>query len=167
MDILDLADKATRCVLGKHPHLWNAEDWQDAKQEAVCGILKARTAYEAVAFTAAKHAICDWLRVWLRHRSVGSIFEYIDFTAPDESISEPLDLEPLRVMLTEVRTGKIDHEKIDQEIQFLALLRQGYSIEGIGIELGVSRRNAYAIRERLLPRLRMIDNKLSKRRMSV
>ena len=158
MNFLDLADKAARCVLGRRPYLWSAEDWQDANHEAVCGILEAHTANEAIAFTAAKHAIYDWLHLWLRHRSAGSIFEYIDFTAPDESISEPLDLEPLRAMLADVRTRKANPDKIDQEIRFLALLRQGYSIEGIGVELGISRRNVYAIRERLLPRLRMIAN---------
>lgn len=156
MDMLNLADKAARCVLGKHPYHWTSEDWQDAAQEAVCGILKADSENEGVAFTAAKHAIYDWLRLWLRHRSAGSLLEYVDFSPSDESSSPSLDLEPLRQMLAQIRTGKVNPEKIEQEIRFLDLRRQGYSMAGVGLELGLTRRNTYAVRERLLPRLEMI-----------
>ena len=159
MDILDVADKAVRCTLGRQPLRWNAEDWEDARQEALYGILKARSEHEAIAFTAAKHMIYDWMRLWLRHPRGGTILDYLDYAVPEEDRKvEHTYLNDLRLMLSHVRSKNIQMKTVEEEIRYLELIMMGYSTLGIGMEMRLSRRRVYAIRERLLPRLRKIAN---------
>ncbi len=145
--ILDLSDKAARTVLRGRP-CWTAQDWEDAKQEAARAILEMKGEHrEGVLFLQAKHAIIDWLRVWLRHPRGGTILDYLDYAEDAERV-RAISIEPLRLLLRTQGAAKAD-----EDMRYLALRLQGYSTDGIALEMGLSRRNVYAIRERLLPRL--------------
>ena len=151
-DILDLADKAARCVLRGRP-FYTAEDWQDAAQEAAAAIYAAGDKPEGYLFLVAKSAICDWLRSWLRHPRGGALLDYLDYaddTAPARQINPAL-FDDLAQMLEVQRAAKI-HE----DVCYLQLRTRGYSTDGIALEMQLSRRRVYAIRERLLPRLERI-----------
>lgn len=153
--ILDLADKAARCVLRGRGTL---EDWEDATQVAACEIWKRLTLRQDVGagylFVAAKSAICDWLRAWLPHRQLrgGTLLDNMDYGGPEQehcAIAERLpELAPL--------LREQGATKVEQDLAYLTLVLQGYSTAGVGLELGLSQRNAYAIRERTIPRLERI-----------
>jgi DNA-directed RNA polymerase specialized sigma24 family protein len=152
VDILDLADKAARCVLRGGP-FYTVEDWQDAAQEAAAAIYAAGDRTEGYLFLVAKSAICDWLRSWLRHPRGGALLDYLDY--PDDSaparLIDPVLFDTLARMLEMQRAAKV-HE----DVRYLQLRTRGYSTDGIAMEMCLSRRNVYAIRERLLPRLERI-----------
>lgn len=162
--ILDLADKVARTTLGGKPG-YTTEDWQDATQEAALKIWLVRQgaphAGEGYLFNAARSAVYDWLRGWLRHPRGGTILDYLDYPAEDGAAGSRIDerqIDALAPMLAQARRKAYGwtERHIQQEIALLKLLLRGVSIDGIGMELGLSRRNVYAIRERLLPRLKRI-----------
>lgn len=152
-DILDLADKAARCVF-RGGWQCTPEDWQDAIQEAACGIVAHMAAgedREGVLFLAAKHAIYDWLRMWRRHPRGGTILDFVDYEATAPHVSDHRYLAALPPMLQQQRA-----KNIDKDMQYLTLRLAGYSTAGIALEMRLTLRNVYAIRERLLPRLARI-----------
>ena len=149
-EILDLADKAARCTLRGRP-IWTREDWQDATQEAAIAIWELRHQPEGYVFLAAKSAIYSWLRVWLRHPRGGSLLDYLDYA--DEK-NTPRSLDWLGSLAPHLH--KQGSMKADEELRYLELRLLGFSTEGIAREMKLSRRNVYAIRERLLPRLERI-----------
>jgi len=154
--ILDLADKAARCVLKGRP-IFTAEDWEDAIQEgatAICGLTREPHG-DGLPFIAAKHAIIDWLRRWLYHHypREGEWLEWRDYTqgqGPEPPWSHDY-LASLAPLLEAQRA-----EKAEEDIRYLSLRVRGYSTDGVALEMGLTRRNVYAIRERLLPRLTRI-----------
>lgn len=152
-DILNLADKVARCVLGGH-RCWGAEDWEDATQAAAVGICEAlqKTDHEGYLFQSGKMQIYEWMRMWLRHPRGGTLLEYLAYAQIDNDPRDvAIDLSKLRIMLQFQRA-----KKIDEDIAYLELRMAGRSTSGIALELGISERNVYAIRERLLPRLERI-----------
>lgn len=153
IDILDLADKAARCVLRGRP-CWAAQDWQDATQEAARAIWERvqerPDLHEGHLFLAAKSAIYDWLRVWLRHPRGGTLIDYLGY-AQGENVRPATCLRELAPLLRRQRS-----RKVSEDLRYLGLRMAGYSTDGIAQELGISVRNVYAIRERLLPRLERI-----------
>lgn len=164
--ILDLADKAARCVLGAQ-HWPASEDWQDAIQEAAIKAWLASQqcadAGEGYLFQVARAGVYDWLRAWLRHPRGGTILEYLNYSQPADVDAPALDVARLAPALLSVR-GKHSantNKHIAEEITYLTLLLERRSIAGIGMEMGLSRRRVYAIRERLLPRLERIAQSLS------
>jgi hypothetical protein len=171
-EILSLADKAARTVLGPGAHYyWQPEDWEDAKQAAATGILGAIARYaeneteglhEGWYFNAARHAIYDW---WNMMRPRISFFPLLEYAhrarESDGPEPPPIDIDKLRSLvpfLARVRMKILPStgSKIQEDIQYLWLRLQGYSMDGVGVEMNLSRRNTYAIRERLMPRLEMI-----------
>jgi len=146
--ILDLADKAVRCVMRRGQ--WSWEEWKDATQEAALAIVAHGPAHEGTLFLVAKHAIIDWLRSWLRTPRGAALFDWRDYKQGDgpDPAWDRRYLAELAPMLDAQRA-----EKSAEDIRYLELLLAGYSSDGIALELGISRRNVYAIRERLLPRL--------------
>jgi DNA-directed RNA polymerase specialized sigma24 family protein len=174
IDIADLSDKARRCVLPRYG-LWQKADWDDAGQEAALGICIALRLYPgkgpAYYFTAAKTAIYEWLRsrsriVRSRSRIVAVRLlewnQYHDHESKSRQISEEVTTE-LGQKLREAYL-KPDPESILQQVRYLCMVSEGYSMDGIALELGLSRRNAYAMREKLLPRLEMLANDLKPER---
>ena len=152
IDILDLADKAARCVLGRRPRQWTKQDWEDAIQEGAAAIWALGIErYEGARFLAAKHAIIDWVHAWLRHPRGGTLLDYLDYTEDSSATGDTIRLAILAPLL-EVQRAK----KVEEDIRYLELLTQHYSTDGIGMEMGLTRRRVYAIRERLLPRLERI-----------
>lgn len=161
--VLDLADKAARCVLRGNP-VWTSEDWEDARQGAAIGIIEAmgreKDTGEGYLLNAAKHQIYEWMRSWLRHKRSGTLFDYVDYIA-DDSGHIMIDRDRIAGLMPMLERARIKvradtHSKVQTEIQFLILLMEGYSIDGIALELGMSVRNTYAVRERLLPYLKDI-----------
>lgn len=157
--ILDLADKAARVVLGGRR--WaTAEDWEDATQAAaaeIVGVARPDVG-EGYLFNVARKAIYEWLRTWLRHPRGGTILDFLDYSEQPDAPRPPLDLDALAPLLLAARGkrhGFAAHH-IQEEIDYLRLLLDGRSIEGIGMEMGLSRRRVYALRERVLPRLERI-----------
>ena len=152
-DILDLADKAARCVF-RGGRQCTPEDWQDAIQEAACGVVacmgKGETR-EGALFLAAKHAIYDWLRMWRSHPRGGTILDFLAYDSDIPHVPDRRYLAALPPMLRQQRA-----KKIPEDMQYLALRVAGYSTAGIALEMRLSLRNVYAIRERLLPRLARI-----------
>lgn len=148
-DVLDLADKAVRCTLRGRGTL---EDWEDAAQEAAAAIIQVPADKgKGYAFLAAKSAIYDWLRLWLRHPRGGTILDYVRYPQ-DERQAPTLEYLPALLPLLEAQGSM----KADEETRYLELRMCGYSTDGIALEMGLSRRRVYAIRERLLPRLERI-----------
>ena len=79
MDICDLADKATRSVLGRNAARHSPQDWEDARQEAAEAIIIARlNGYdrEGALFLAAKHRLFDWMRVVIRQRAALQLLDW-------------------------------------------------------------------------------------------
>lgn len=149
VNILDLADKAARCAMRGHG---TVEDWEDATQEAAVAIWAACDKPEGVAFLAGKHAVYDWLRSWLRHPRGGTILDYLDYAREEH---HPPRLEYLNEIAPLLQAqGSM---KADEEIRYLELRLRGYSTDGIALEMKLSRRNVYAIRERLMPRLERLS----------
>ena len=159
--IVNLADKAARVVLGGKPW-YTPEDWQDAAQEAALKLWRVSQERDDVGegylFNAARIAIYDWLRTWLDYRRDGTILDYLDYAA-DEPAAPDLDaqIDALAPRLDAAR-GKRHNAAwhVAQELAYLKLVCRGVSTDGIAMELGLSRRNVYAIRERLVPRLTRI-----------
>ena len=158
--ILDLADKAARCALRTYS-AWTPEDWQDARQEAAAAIWRELRPGigEGYLFCVAKSAIYDWLRAWLRHPRGGTILDYLDYpaeTTDGANLDARIDaLFPLLARARGKRHGFATRH-IQAEIAYLKLRVSGLSTAGIAQEMGLSERNIYAIRERLLPRLEWI-----------
>lgn len=154
IDVLDFADKAARCVLGGR-RCWTEEDWQDAVQEAAVGILEAlqKSNHAGYCFRAGQRQIYEWMRAWLRsYPRGGTLLDYLEYAQIDNDPHEvDIDLHKLRIMLQSQRA-----EKSDEDIAYIELRMAGRSTAGIAMELGISERNVYAIRERLLPRLERI-----------
>jgi len=148
-DILDLSDRAARCVLGRGH--WTRQDWEDAKQEAAAAIWAEGDRHEGILFIAAKHAIIDWLRRWLRSPRGCEYLDYIDHARPPDAAPDISHLASLAPWLEQQRAMKVN-----EDIRYLELIVQGYSTDGIALEMGLTRRRVYAIRERLLPRLERI-----------
>jgi hypothetical protein len=150
-DILTLANKAMRAATRGHV-LWTDNDRDDMRQEAaaaICALAGERT--DALCVHVAKHAIYDWMRFWLRTPRAGSLLDWVDYSAPPDP-SWPLDyLDALPPLLEAQRA-----EKVEEDMAYLRLRLQGYSIIGIAQELGITQRNAEAIRERTVPRLKRI-----------
>lgn len=144
VELLNLAKKAASCVLRGHG---TREDWEDAVQEAAYGIVKCGDRHEGYLFLAAKSAVCDWLRTWLRHRRAGTILEWKHYTP-----QEPPALIECLPELTR-RLAEQGATQPGRDLTYLSLLLQGYSTAGIAMEMGMTQRRVYAIRERLVPRL--------------
>jgi hypothetical protein len=162
--ILDAADHAARTIMGRGSRWW-PEDWEDAKAEAVLGILetirKKPDAGPGYCYRAGVSSICDWLRLWLKGDRPFQLYEYIDdLIETDTTLSRAMlaNLPALVPMLRQQRQrwGPVLERSLEQEVRFLQLILDGYSIDGAALELGISIRNTYAIRERLLPRLKAI-----------
>lgn len=160
--LLDLADRAARCILGRRPWAWTAEDWEDALQEAAAGVLdelrRHPDAHIGSLFMAATNEIRDWQRVWLRHRRGGTLLDYKDYAADVERSASAITLDRIQQLAPALtwarqRISAATPGRVDRDIHFLWLMVKGYSIDGAALELGLSRRNTYAIREQLLPRL--------------
>lgn len=148
--ILDLADRAARCVLGRGH--WTRQDWEDAKQEAAAAIWSGGTnRHEGILFLTAKNAIIDWLRRWLRSPRGCEYLDYIDHTRAAHAVPDTAYLAALAPWLEQQRAMKVQ-----EDIRYLELRMQGYSTDGIALEMGLTPRRVYAVRERLLPRLERI-----------
>jgi DNA-binding CsgD family transcriptional regulator len=162
--ILDIADKATRSTMRRGSRWW-PEDWEDANGSAVLGVIEAIRSgktHPGTLFMAARYSIYDWMRNHVGNRDRHSSLEEWreELAQADTAISRSIlkNIDALVPLLKRQRchSSRIREHKISEEVQFLRLSAQGYSIDGIAVELGISRRNTYAIRERLLPRLQMI-----------
>jgi DNA-directed RNA polymerase specialized sigma24 family protein len=150
-DILDLADKAARCTLRGNPY-WTPEDWEDATQEAAAAIIALDADKgEGYAFLVAKSAIYSWLRLWLRHPRGGTLMDFLDYAHEPAEPATHAYLDALRPALHAQGATKAA-----EDMRYLKLRLEGYSTDGIALEMGISRRRVYAIRERTLPRLERV-----------
>ena len=148
-DILDLSDKAARCTLGRWRG-WTCEDWQDATQEAATALLTVPPDKgEGYAFLVARSAIYTWLRSWLRHPRGGTLLDYLEYADESGAVRDPSLVLPTLLPLLQTQGST----KAGEDTRYLSLRLAGYSTDGIALEMGLSRRRVYAIRERLLPRL--------------
>lgn len=154
--VLDLADKAVRCVLGSN-HYWEAEDWDDARQEAAlqawCATTRGTAYNDGYVFNAARKGVYTWLRMWRHsHPRGGTLLDYLGYAQIDtDPYTVGIDLDKLRILLQFQQA-----QKVEEDIRYLELRLAGYSTAGIALDMGLSERNVYAIRERLLPRLERI-----------
>lgn len=168
--ILDAADMATRTAM-KRDSRWHQEDWEDAHSEALLGVLQAanRTsdAGFGYCFRAGLHRIYRWMRDecgWLNGDRPFQIDEYANtlivqdkLVAEDTTMSRAMlaYLDRLPPLLAKQQSGKKPIQ-VGRQIEYLRLTLEGYSRDGIALELGVSVDNVHGIRKRLLPRLRTI-----------
>ena len=146
--------------------VWWPEDREDARQEAALAILlalrrgldKARDYY----FGAARKGVYLWIRTWLRpKRNTFPLLDNVDeFLAAETTMSEALlrNLDSLARLLRGQRTKEraTTVGEIALEVEYCRLVIQGYTTDEMAVRLRRTRRNISALRERVVPRLRMI-----------
>src|SRR5215467_13574261 len=163
-EIYSIADHAVRTVMSRRDRWWDA-DREDARQEAAFAILLA--ARRGLAkdrgyyFGAARKGVYWWIRNWLRpERNTVPLAERIDeFIAADTTMSGAMlrGLDSLAPLLVAQRTkGHCFRQQVELEVAYCRLMVEGYTIDEAAGRLGRTRRNTLALRERVLPRLRMI-----------
>jgi hypothetical protein len=163
--IYSIAEHAVSVVM-RRGNSWWPPDREDARQEAALAILlasrrgldKDRGYY----FGAARKGVCMWIRAWLRpSRDTFPLCAKVDeLFAAKTSMADAIlrNLDSLAPLLRgqEVKKRKIAEAEIAVEVEYCRLMLKGYEVQEAGAILGRTRRNAYALRERVVPKLRRI-----------
>ena len=163
--IYSIAEHAVSVVM-RRGNSWWPPDREDARQEAALAILlasrrgldKDRGYY----FGAAKNGVCMWIRAWLRpNRDTFPLLANIEkLIEAKTSMADAMlrNLDSLAPLLRgqEVKRRKVADAAIAMEVEYCRLMLEGYEIQEAGAILGRNRRNTYALRERVVPKLRNI-----------
>jgi len=180
-EIEAVAEHATRVVLRRGVRWWQT-DWEDARQCAVIGVLKALAAGEArfgywTCYRSAKNEIFCWLRQEFRYWRLCSIYTDVAavpavelenavslleerFPRLGPLLEQQRTLSCLSVDLTgaqrsakKAAVARWGMEAVSREMEFIRLLLAGYSIDGVAVELVMAPRSIQKLRARLRARL--------------
>lgn len=163
--IYSIAKHAVNAIMSRTSSWW-LEDREDATQEAALAILLASRRKgdknRGYYYGAAKKGVYMWIRAWLRPRRntfpLPAPIEQL-LTAKtniEETILRNLDsLAPL-LRGQEVMNRKSAETEIALEIIYCRLMIEGYTIDQAAAKLNRTKRNTYALRERVIPKLSMI-----------
>src|SRR4029434_4985760 len=163
--IYSIAEHAVSVVM-RRGNSWWPPDREDARQEAALAILLASSRGldkdRGYYFGAARKGVYMWIRAWLRpSRDTFPLVAKVDeWLASKTNMADAMlrNLDSLAPLLRgqEVKRRKIAEAEIAVEIEYCRLIIEGYEIQEAGAILGRNRRNAYALRERIVPKLRRI-----------
>jgi hypothetical protein len=166
--LIGIAGCAVNRAMRRSRHMWREEERRDAQQEALVAILEVLSrksdAGTGYLFRTALLEVWLWMRKCIRRRATIRLSPHIDRWAqsdePESSAVARLlaGFGGLERMLRSQRVspGVLTEGKVRNEIEFLRCLLEGCSVEEAAFRMAMTRRNAYAIRERLLPRLERI-----------
>ena len=161
--IYNFASCAVNTIMGRR--YWD-EDRDDARQEAALYVLLAERRgldrSSGFYYTYAKYGVLHWIEKFCRrNRDTIPLSAWVErMTAANTSTSEAMlrNLDSLAPLLRGQRVH--NSQNVDQEIAlevaYCRLMLEGYSIEETAAKLGRTRRNTESLRERIVPRLRMI-----------
>jgi hypothetical protein len=164
-DIYPIAKHAVATLMSR-TSCWWPEDREDATQEAALAILlasrrgldKDRGYY----FGAARNGVYMWMRAWLRsNRDTIPLLARVEELLGTETSMAHAMLRNLDSLAPLLRTQQVSRRKIAEvaiavEVEYCRLMIEGYTIDEAAVKLGRSRRNTFALRERIVPKLRRI-----------